>query len=391
VIDGKKVGDSSRSWQGSTLPQQLEITFVVAETIVQYGILASSSDGPRTWTFEYWNGSSWVTLDTQTLVTFPSFPGQLQYYTIGSPVSAARYRINMSAGYTTTPRIHAMELRRASNDFNAAFGQYIWQAPGNDGSSQIYVGIHHFRRTDADYYDWEVAAFDGFTSSGVEFYSQSNFQGDLYVPLVNSSIPYWFVANGRRVIVVAKVGSQYEAAYLGLLDPFFTPQQVPYPIALGGTIAISSKPTWESTSWRFSNSTQQHRMFTHSDPNLSSLGAAIRAFQMRARRPDGAWASFAASYQDVYNSVNLQTEAFIWPYAGDLTLLDSNLDGGYALWPVQLHHPAPNSFGQLDQVRAVTGQGQTAESTVQVGQIKYLVLQNINRTDRDDWLAVGLD
>lgn len=390
VIDGKEASDTNRSWIAGTLPQQLEVTFITAETIVEYGILASSSDGPRTWTFEYWNGSSWVTLDTRTTVTFPATAG-FNSYTIASPVSATRYRINISAGYTTTPRIHAMELRRAAADFNAAFGQYIWKAPGNDGTSEIYVGVHHFRRADADYFDWELAAFDGFTSALVEFYAQSNFQGDVYLPLLNGSMPYWFVCNGRRVIVVAKVGSQYEVAYLGLIDPYFTPAQVPYPMALGGTLAITSKPFWDSVSWRWSNSTNQHRAFTHSDPNTTATNQALRSFQMRARRPDGVYAGFAATYSDNYNHANLATEDFIWPYGGDFSLLDVNLDGSYALFPVQLHHRAPNSLGQLDQVRAVTGQGMTAESTVKVGQVNYLVVQNINRTDRNDWLAVGLD
>ena len=53
--------------------------------------------------------------------------------------------------------------------------------------------------------------------------------------------------------------------------------------------------------------------------------------------------------------------------------------------------PAPNPMGQLSGVFAITGQGTTAESLIRVGAVDHLVVPNISRTDRNDFLAVRLD
>lgn len=390
LIDGKAAGPGE-TWVGGAPAQQVEFTFLAAETIVEYALNAGNASGPRTWTFEYWNGSSWVVLDTRTLVAW-SASFTWQTFAIASPVSATRYRLNVSAGYSgSSLTIAAVQLRRSAGGFDAAFGQYLWQAPGNDGAGAFVVGIHHFRRLDADYFDWELAAFDGF-GAALDWSAQPGVHDDLYVPLVNSSMPYWFVANGRRVVVVAKVGSQYETAYLGPIAPYFSPGQVPYPMALGGSLAFDSaaKPGWSSTSWRWSNATNAHRAFTHSDPNTSFDARPVSQYHLRLRRPDGTWFRFAASYADAFSSPQ-DEDGWIWPYAGDFSLLDALLDGGAALWPVVLTDPVPNTYGQLDGVLAVSGQDLTAESLVRLGAVDHLVVQNVNRADRNDWLAVGLD
>lgn len=391
VIDGKTAGDASRAWSGGApSSQQLECTFFAAETIVEYALLCDSSAGPRTWTLEYWNGSAWVTLDTRTLVVWGA-TAAFQTFAITSPVSATRYRLNITAGYGgSSTVIHAFELRRAPGSFNAAFSQYVWSAPGNDGTGAFLSGAHHFRRLDADYFNVELAIMDGFNSAA-SWRAQANFRGEVYVPLLASSIPYWFVCNGRLALVVAKVNTQYEVAYLGALDPFFTPAQMPYPVALGGTLAFFTTPTWESTSWRWSNATNEHRAFTHSDKR-GVASPTNNPYQLLARRLDGTYKGFVSTNNDLASFGSLDAaDGWIWPYATDFNLLDVNLDGTYSTWPVQLHDSAPNVLGQLDGVAMVTGQGMTAESTVKVGALNYLVVPNVNRTDRNDWLAVRLD
>ena len=391
VIQGLEVQDSNRYWDSGAAPTQtLECTYLDAQTIVEYSIMGNSSFAPKTWTLEYWNGSSWVTADTRSNITaWPSTAGFLTF-TVASPSSSTRWRLNITAGMSVTNiYIHQLEMRITASGYNVAFGQYIWKAPGNDGSSEIYVGAHHFRRLDADYFNWELGGFDGFNSAS-EWYGQPNRQSGLYLPLVNSSIPYWFICNGRRAIIVAKVGSQYEVAYLGFIDPFFTPGQMPYPLALGGTLAFSAPPLWNSTSWKYTNASNSHRAFTHSDPTSTNSGGNVLLAQLRLRKPDGNWAGFFATFADAFNSPQA-AEHWIWPYMGDFNLLDVNLDGGATIWPVMLMHATPNTYGVLDGVSAVTGQGMTPEDTITLGAVKHLVLQNINRTDRNDWFAVRLD
>jgi len=391
VIDGLEVADNNRYWDAGAAPTQtIECTFLDAQTIVEYSIMGYSFSAPKTWTLEYWNGSSWVTADTRSNITSWGTTANFITFTVASPGSSTRWRLNITAGQSGSGlTMHQLELRTSASGYNVAFGQYIWKAPGNDGTSEIYVGAHHFRRIDADYFNWELAGFDGFNSAS-EWYAQPNAQAGLYLPLLNASIPYWFIVNGRRAIVVAKVGSQYEVAYLGLIDPYFTPGQMPYLLALGGTLAFSAPPLWNSTSWKYTNSTNAHRAPTHSDPNAASSGGNVLLGHLRLRKPDGVWNPFFATIQDGFNNAPL-AEHWIWPYTGDISLLDKNLDGTYALWPVMLVHNAPNTYGQLDGVLAVTGQDVTAEDTIRIGAIDHLALPNINRTDRNDWFVVRLD
>lgn len=385
VLDGKSATDTARHWLLGVLPKPLEFTFPAAITVVEYEIFqtAAGYGYPTAWTFEYWNGSSWVVLDTRSSQVFTA--GQLRVFTIASPVSAARYRLNLTAA-TSTAAIGAVRLHTSAGGLDVAAPQWIWEAPGNDGAGAFLVGARSFYRGDVGYYDWELVAMDGFNATQA-FFAQSNVQRGLFVPLQNSSIPYWFVADGRRAIMVAKVsGAQYETAYLGCLEPFFTPAQLPYPLALGGSLALGDTlPNWDSTTYLASNATVRHRAFTHSD---SSPSSATGYAQMRARRPDGAWAPFFATNNDGQVT---EASGWIWPYYGGATNVDPCIDGSYALFPVSLVDSPPNTLGQLAGVSFVTGRGLTAESAIVVGPITHLAIPNVNRTDPNDFLAVRLD
>ena len=394
LVDGK-TALSAQGWQIAspiTIPQDVEFEFFEAETITSYQMAAFSSSYsymPKSWTFQYWDGDSWETLDTVTDYLLWT-PSGVVTFAIGSPVSATKYRLHITAiPSTSTLIIGAVRLLR-SDGIDAAFSQTIWQAPGNDGDSEILCGTHAFERQDADYFNWEVAAFDGY-DAGASWRAQAGFHGLLYLPLWDDSIPYWFIVNGRRAIVIAKIDIQYEVIYLGLLDPYYSPDQYPYPIALGGTLAFGlTIPNWDSTSWRWNNATVQHREFTHADPGGASP-LYPQHLQMRARLWDGSWLGFEATVNDIITATPAATRGLIWPYRCGLSLLDPNLDDGYSLWPIMLNAGTPNTLGQLCGVACTSGQGVTAETLITIDAIDWLVLPNINRTDRDDFFAVALD
>lgn len=385
VIDGKPAAESARYWNLGTLPKMLEFQLAAAITVSEYTILGGStvSQYPTAWTFEYWTGSAWSVLDTRSSQSFGA--GELRAFTVGSPVSASRYRLNVTAGSATTV-IAAVQLRTAAGGVDQAHSQYVWEAPGNDGTGAILVGARSFYRADVGYYDWEVFAFDGWDSAQ-PIGGQPGAQRNLYLPLQNSSIPYWFVADGRRAIVVAKIaGAQYETAYLGFLEPYFTPAQLPYPMAIAASLALGDTiPNWDNTGWLASNATNRHRSIVHSDSvTANTIGYA----HTRARRLDGAWAPFFATSNDAQVT---EAAGWIWPYYGGVTNLDTCIDGGYALFPVCLIDTAPNTWGQLSGVSFLTGQALSAETLVTLGPISHLAVPNVNRTDRNDFLAVRLD
>jgi len=393
MVDGKnEISSYKFRAEDPETPFDIEIEFFEAETIHQYQLamfLSSQySYGPKAWTFDYWTGSAWSTLDsesghddwTQTAI---------KTFDVGSPVSATKYRLHVTE-LNTSSYLHIGAFRLLRSDgVDAAFSQTIWEAPGNDGDSEILVGVHGFERQDADYFDWEIAAFDGYLASAL-WREQTGFHGQLFVPLWDASIPYWFVADGRRVIVVAKISTQYEVAYLGFIDAYYTPEQMPYPIALGGSLTFDLPiPGWHDDDYRWSTATLEHSAFPISDYADSGTGVDPTDYQMRLRSIDGTWIGFAARVAG--GEVSMSSRDAMWPYCGGLDELDVNLDGGYSLFPIMLNTLTPNTFGQLAGVACVTGQGLTAETLITKGSVDWLALHNIFRTERDDWFAIALD
>jgi len=396
IVDGKIGPIETEYWRIAspvTVPQDIEIEFFEAETIAEYELAQFTESfynyGPKAWTLDYWTGSAWSTLDSRSGVDDWT-PAGWKIYTVGSPVSATKYRLHITElGSAAYLQIGALRMLR-SDGVDAAFSQTIWEAPGNDGDSEILVGAHLFERQDADYFNMELGAFDGYDAD-VRWTQQAGFQGAVYVPLWDTSIPYWFICDGRRAIVIAKLSSQYEVAYLGLLDRFFSPDQWPYPIALGGSMAFGlPRLGWSVDDWRWSNSEDSHRAFTHSDPRGSS-NLDVEDFQLIARDLDGSWMGFASRQNDgnvYFAGVGYGT---VWPYATGLTDLDPNLDGSYQTFPIMLTTQAPNTIGTLIGVRCITGQGLTAETLVTEGAIDWIAINDVFRTDRDDYLAIALD
>ena len=394
VIDGKvPTSQPSDDWRPPVTAATLEFEFFESETIAEYAIVpgAFTSSAPKSWTFERWDGAAWVVLDTRTNETgWTEF--QFRAYAVGTPVAATKYRLNITASNGPSDiHVGAVQLRRTVGGFDAAFSQVIWAAPGNDGDSQIYVGVHHFRRLDVDYHDWEVCTIDGFNAN-VNLYQQAGFHGRHYLPLWNAPIPYWLVVTGRGFRLVAKVDTQYEIAFAGFTDQFFTPAQLPYPAVVGGSLALGDpRPAWNDSGWRWSNSSNAHRIPTHSDPRSGSLPKHVSYYQLAVRRFDGVWEGLRDTIDDTHNQSVQAGEGVVIPYVGGLSLQDLNVDGSDPLWPVVLVTAAPNSMGRLEGVRAITGQGKSSESPIKRGVVDWLAFQNVTRADRDDWCAVEMD
>lgn len=407
LVDGKLniwpfniLGLSNRAWQimdTVVIPQDVEITFFEPQTIAAYELTHFDNTGqcPDDWALQYWNGSAWVALDTRVGAVF--FDGIPQTFTIASPVSATRYRWHITGLRYSQCRMGTLRMFRQSDGVDACFNEYAWRAPGNDGNSQIYVGMHAFERQDADYYNWEIAGMDGWLPTS-RFYQQAGFQGNLYLPLWNVSIPYWFIADGRRAVVVAKISTQYEVAVFGLLEPYYSPGQWPYPLVLGGSMALGEFSAWNDTDYRWSLADNRHRIPTHADVGSAVVGAGERDpwdSQLRVRNLDGGWKALEGSLSDSVAAAPNINYHIIWPTRCGLSMLDPGPGGSYDLWPVMLMlgdlGNGHNTPGQLPGIAVVSGQDLTAETLIRQGQIDWIVIPNVFRNGRDDFCAVRLD
>lgn len=126
--------------------------------------------------------------------------------------------------------------------------QLIMQADGG-GSFEIFVGIKsHNDSGGSGAYNWELAGFAGFNTDS-DWASQPGIspgradaqENGAYVPLRNASIDYWFFVSDRRIIAIFKMGTTYTNMYLGLLNPYATVSEYPYPLAVFGCSSLWNK------------------------------------------------------------------------------------------------------------------------------------------------------
>lgn len=282
--------------------------------------------------------------------------------------------------------------------------ELIIKGPGS-GTDEIFVGIQTYSGT--GYYNWKMAGFTGY-SSGATFANQSGCTQGRWprMLLSNGTIPYWFVGNGRRFIVVAKIGGIYEACYLGFALPYGLPSQFPYPLVIGGS-AMATDVSNEVSSSQESH----HRAFI--DPAGDTEGVCTNV-------PDyqGDYATLkilhGTSWIKVMNRSSNYGRYFnvVWPYihgmnsTGDPTHADyygkffkkceKNIDGSYPVFPtvIILSNPSNNIFGEFQGCFAVPKGGDSllsSEDTLTIGSDTYVVFQNTFRTGVEEFWALKLE
>jgi hypothetical protein len=320
-----------------------------------------------------------------------SISGALGTGVVGTLFTSTKANLTITAG--TTPFVATdgfsfavtppwTSLRRTAGV------EMIWQAPGNGGLDQILIGAKIFSNVGADYYNWRLGGFTAFDTL-LPFNQQAGYVGgpsqaapSPVLPLWNSTIPYWFVATGRRVVIIAKISTVYTSCYLGLLDSYMSPGAFPYPLVVAGSLAFQgSEPVSTSVNWRWSYTGNEMAAVPTTRPGTLSADSDSN---LRLRLSSGVWRGFC--------SQNVETVfGKVWPYAWTQSWdWRPDLDGGYSLLPVVLLDNTPNIFGELAGIKAVTGFSQSAENTVTIGGIKYLVVPNVFRSTQRDFFAVRL-
>jgi hypothetical protein len=271
------------------------------------------------------------------------------------------------------------------------FETYL-KAPGLSTTEQIYVSIGAYTNTSLGIFNWRLKGALGY-ASGSDFFHQPGTSPDAFVYLWNASIPYWFIANGQRVIVIAQISTVYESLYLGKFLPDGTPGQYPYPLFIGGT-GGDGTPTGSGQGYDATASIRAHSDVSNYhgaffDPACAfhcDLGAAWQVWNHWNSGNDdhaGGTNNQINPYADDGNSGSSQTNVY-----GGMKWLVTNADGTYPLIPVRLEQYSPkNLLGTLDGVFATTGEGNSAGSTYTVGGDTYLAIQDTFRSARQNFAA----
>jgi hypothetical protein len=337
-----------------------------------------------------------MTSSTAFTVTGSS-SGSLGTGTVGTAFANAKVNFLITAGSTAFVSGDAWTFSTAppwTSKRRTSGQEMIWQAPGDGGTSQILVGAKVFFNSTGDYYNWRLGGFTAFDAA-LAFENQAGYIGgpggqihnSPVTTLWNNPMPYWFVANGRRVIFVAKVSTVYAMGYLGFLSQYVSPAIFPYPLIVGGNMQwTGSEPAATSANWRWSYGGAEMQNPSHGNP-----GNANQEYSsgLQLRTAAGIWHSFERQN----DSSSADPCGKIWPYLCAWGNWVTNLDGSYALLPIVLgdcYPTVPNVWGELDGIEAITGFSNGSENTVTIGNSKYMVVQNVFRNGQNDFAAVRL-
>jgi len=267
------------------------------------------------------------------------------------------------------------------NPKNIVFETYL-RAPGLSTTEQIYIQLGAYYAATLDIYNWRMRGALGYTPASTWF-QQPGASPDNYIALWNQPIPFWFIANGQRVIVVAKIATDYEMCYLGKFLPDGVPGEYPYPLFIGGTGGPGCAAD------RYSRNDGYHAAFF--DPNANGVFTCDAS---------GAWITWN-HWGGTYYNANAANAIWPWndggtsgfsPNQGGMNWIVQNIDGSYPLLPSRLEQSTPsiNILGSLDGVFGTTGQGSSSETTFAVGADTYITFQDTFRNARNNFVAFKL-
>ena len=253
------------------------------------------------------------------------------------------------------------------------FALYI-RGPGLAGTDAIHIQLSSYHNDVSDYYNLRINGAAGYDAAAVPmYYGQPGHDGGDIAALMlwDQTTPYWFIANGRRFIIIAKISTVYQTCYGGFILPYGLPSEFPYPLVIGGSFLGKT---------RWSNSSASHFNFTN--PNQT----------LKLRQPDGNWQVFQ-NYVDYGGTLpSRQTDHNVYPTA-EMTKPRPSPDGTYTLNPLVLHSNSQggNVYGELQGVHRVSGYANASENMLNVASVDRLVVQDGFRTGVDNYFTITLE
>lgn len=287
----------------------------------------------------------------------------------------------------------------------------VLRGPGSSSGDDVFVGMRRFDSGISDQNYIEIMGCTGVSASATQLSGHMNPSYNTRIFLDGGAMKYWFVANGRRFIVVVNMSTVYQVAYCGFFLPYANPLVYPYPLFIGGCAPGSGAPAnAQVATWR--TQVDWHAAFPFAPYNtLLSVTAAHRSSayvidQAGIWKAAGGSAASEVSHLPVAAKLSepdgttpwslLQTSSAFSEMFGLGTIADKVIRGlgdTVELTPFTLvdNVMTINMMGILQGVYWTHGVSNAVENIVQVGGVDHLVLQNVYRTAVGQYFAIALE
>lgn len=298
------------------------------------------------------------------------------------------------------------DLVAASQDWSIvwthASGQasgVVLQGPGLAGQDEVLIGLKLVTRPTADEYEIQMVGMTGIIGTATEITGHVNVTPHVVRMFLDSSpMTRWFVANGRRFAVVAKMSTVFQTMYGGLILPYSMPDQYAYPLFIGGSAGETDQSGL--TSWRSVSAYHRHFPYSYYDAPASQIHYGS-AFLLS---PQGDWLTCAALGDD--GNVAIAPRKFFSGFGASPSTGSSNyghedirtrmcagFGADFLLTPLTLVQASPSNqtYGVLEGCFHITGFTNSAENLVTVDSVNHLTVQDAFRTDEGDYWALALE
>lgn len=229
------------------------------------------------------------------------------------------------------------------------------------------------------------------------------------IPLRHEQMPYWFVANGRRFIIVVKVREYYMSMYCGFMLQFGTDLENPYPMYLGGghnssyARIIVDEDNEEYLGKIDYNYGGLHDPIANPDSYRQgrSFGALFRnSSSCFCNTPDGNLAMMNMEYEELKSWIpgRPYLGGFLLPYSytSDRDVAyDRTLEGKYLLSPIEIYvtpefDNVGSTVGWLHGAYFVSGKDNAPEKELRIGNKRYLCFPSM-KNKLNGWFALLME
>lgn len=263
----------------------------------------------------------------------------------------------------------------------------FFMGKGLDKKDSIIVPMAVYQYPEKDTYSLAMYTARSYTSDKkVSEQFTDNTLGSMVcaMPIWNNSIPYWFIASGRRFIVVAKIANRYSSLYCGFILPSGTDLEYPYPLFIGGNTGLYDIPystTSSNTARSFFN--PQKGRDSYSRGNSSSY-----LFD-----PVGSIIPLDNIGGEYFSSIEREGSTYPYNLNYRYNFQIKTFDNQYVLRPIDIvqNTPNPQHLGWFDGVYFVSGFENSPENIITVDNVQYLCIHGLIQNEYNNWAAIRLD